>query len=200
SIVRDGDSVFRNSERDESIAHEPRGRDEVRDVRANVAHVRRTARRMRIGVRACKRSGERDAAPTKQRGLRRRASRDRAQEAPGITGRSRNHRIQTSAAHLYRATLGVLANRIVHVEELAAVADEPVVVERQVPWNATRRELVDDTRREAREVVDVRDIGPELLEETVRQGVDRLIAIRLFEPPGVSKCVVDPYDPQSLEL
>ena len=80
------------------------------------------------------------------------------------------------------------------------MAHQPVVVKREDRWNSTFRKQVDDARREARQVVDVRDVGSEVVDEAARDCVDRVVRVRLFERPCVSERVVDAHDPQAVAL
>src|SRR5947207_367263 len=90
--------------------------------------------------------------------------------------------------------LGPVANTIVHVEELTPMADEPVVMQREEARNAAFRERPDDRRGEAGEMVDVRDVGPEVVDEPRRDGAERLVPIRVFVRARVAERVVHPRD------
>ncbi len=54
------------------------------------------------------------------------------------------------------------------IEQLTAVADQPVVVQRQHDRDAAPRQRVDDRRRQARQVMDVRDIRADRVDDLAR--------------------------------
>ena len=58
----------------------------------------------------------------------------------------------------------------------------------------------DDRRRETGQVVDVRDVGPELVDEVGGQRGDRWVVVRLLERARLAKRVVDPANAQAVAV
>src|SRR5207253_307113 len=87
--------------------------------------------------------------------------------------------------------LGPVADAIVDVEELSAMAQQPEVVQRDEAWDAAVGERAHNRRGEAREMMDVRDVGLEVVDEMAGDRSDGVVAIRVLERPRLAERVVD---------
>ena len=112
-------------------------------------------------------------------------------ERSGVPGRT-----ETLVARA--RSIRAIAHAIVRVEQLAAVAHQPVVVKRGHRGNPAFGKQADDTGREARQVMNVRDVRPEFVDDATCDRTDRVIAVRVFEAARRSKRVVDPDDAQAV--
>jgi hypothetical protein len=87
---------------------------------------------------------------------------------------------------------------IVNVEELASMAQQPVVVKREHDRNSTLGERSNDRRREARQMMDVRHVWLEIIDDTACDGADGFVPVGLLESPGVAERVVHPHDAEAI--
>ena len=69
----------------------------------------------------------------------------------------------------------------VDVEQLAAMAKEPVVVQREDDWDSSSFQLVEDRGRQAGQMVNVRDVRPNAVDEIRRELGDNRVVVRLLE-------------------
>ena len=74
------------------------------------------------------------------------------------------------------------------------MADQPVIVEREEAGHAAFRERADDGGGETGEMVNVRDVRPEVIDQPRRDGADCLVPIGVFERARVAERVVHPRD------
>src|SRR6185503_9621263 len=88
----------------------------------------------------------------------------------------------------------------VAVEQLAAVAEQPVVVQRAEDWNTPRRQLEHDRRREARQVMHVRDVRFELVDDARGDRVHAVVRPRVRKCSRRRERVVDPDDVEAVAL
>ena len=88
--------------------------------------------------------------------------------APARRRRAPGHR-RTASTHAPQPDRPrAVAHLVAGVEALAAVAQQPVVVQRVDDGDAARRQHVHDVGRQARQVVHVRHVGPPLVDEPRR--------------------------------
>ena len=80
------------------------------------------------------------------------------------------------------------------------MTDEPVIVERDEAWNAAFGERSNDGRRKTGQVMNVRDIGLEVVEDAAGDTVDGVIAVGLRERTRVAEGIVHRNDAQALAL
>src|SRR5207244_12851104 len=88
-----------------------------------------------------------------------RAGRGRSDEA------ERAHTTGRSETGVTAVRLGTVADADGHVEELTSMADQPVIVEREEAGHAAFRERADDGGGETGEMVNVRDVGLEVVDQ-----------------------------------
>jgi hypothetical protein len=79
----------------------------------------------------------------------------------------------------------------IQVEQLTAVTEQPVVVQSQDDGDSARGTLPDDARAEAREVMDMCNIGPHLIQQCPSYLINCLVAVGLFERTHPPKCLID---------
>ena len=78
------------------------------------------------------------------------------------------------------------------------MTDQPVIVERDEARNATFGQRADDGRRQAGQMMDVRDIGFEVVDHPAGDRADGFVPIGLLERPRVAERVVHPDDAQAV--
>jgi hypothetical protein len=98
---------------------------------------------------------------------------------------------ETAAAS---ARLRPRAYALIDIEQLAAMADQPIVVKREDTRNLPLGQRPDDPGRQTGEVMDVRDVGLKTIDHVSGHSVDRPIRVRVLELSDVAKGVVDPDD------
>ena len=86
---------------------------------------------------------------------------------------------------------GPVTDAVCRVEQLAAMAHQPVVVQRVERRNPSLRKRPRDRRRQTREVMDMSDVRPAVVDQLARDGADRLVPIGVLEAARRSKRVVD---------
>ncbi len=114
-------------------------------------------------------------------------------ERSGVPGRTET---RVARARSIRA----VAHAIVRVEQLAAVAHQPVVVKRGYGGNPAFGKQADDTGREAGQVMDVRRVGPELVDHATSDRVDAAVRVRFFERARAAERVVNAHDAQAVAV
>ena len=86
------------------------------------------------------------------------------------------------------------ADAVARVEELSAMAEQPVVVQREQHRHAARRQQSGNLGGQTRQMVHVGHIGLELVDELGRDPRDRRASVRLLVRADVPERVVDPRD------
>ena len=195
-VRRKPDAAGRHALTDEPVAQRVRRRQEAIDPLQHAAHVPCAHGAGRVSVRRGHLERRRDDLAA---GGANRLRQSRLHRAQHRHHRPR-HRCLGARIHAAAATRGPgsVADLIAGVEALAAVAQQPVVVQRVDDGDAARRQHVHDLRRQARQVVHVRDVRPPLVDEPRGDAGDGRVAVRLLEAGGRAERVVDPRHAQAV--
>ena len=118
---------------------------------------------------------------------------DRPQNPFGDERRSAHPR-RGPEASVAAIRLRSVTDPVVRVEQLAAMAEEPVVVKGEDHRYAARVQEPDDARRQAREVMHMSDVRLERVDQARGDGVDGRIRISLGKRHRLAKRVVEPED------
>jgi hypothetical protein len=77
---------------------------------------------------------------------------------------------------------------------------QPVVVKRQNRGNAPLGQQSDDAGRQAREVMNVRGVWSEVVDDVLRDRVDDVIRVRVFERSRVAEGVVHSQNSEAVSV
>ena len=123
-----------------------------------------------------------------------RVMRDNGVEPAQLWAVSGGERVDCGATILERAVAALQTQ----VEQLAAVTEQPVVVQRENDRNTALLQLEHDPRRKTGQVVDMGDVRTNLVDEVGGQGGDGWVLVRFLERTRLAKRVVDPSHAQTV--
>src|SRR5262249_26380538 len=93
--------------------------------------------------------------------------------------------------------LRTVADAIVDVEQLPPMTDEPVIVQGEHDRHTAIGERSHDAGGKTCQMMDVRGVRPNLVDDARGHRVDRGVLVRFLEGVRISECVVDPRDRQT---
>ena len=95
-------------------------------------------------------------------------------------------------------TFRTIADPVIDIKELAAMAHQPVVMQREKDRNPTLGERLNDRRGQAGQMMDVRNVWFEVIDRAVRDRADCVVSIRLLKRPRIAKRVVHRDDAHAI--
>src|SRR5437660_819616 len=197
-VRRERDTRRVDAKADEAIPHVARGCKEHRDVRARALHVAHAVDGILLRRAAGTAEGGKPDGGAAEPLRRRRGQPPLDRTERGSSGKRPRARAGCRAeARVTRrsaSAIGALADSVIAIEKLTAMAHQPEVVKRKNDGNPAPREQPDDVGRQARQMMDMSDVRFEFVDQLLGRAVYGLIPICLFEGSDMAERVVDPGD------